>query len=180
MTELELAQRLVEGDNTARGELYQLFAPSMLSLCLRYLGNREDAEDALQDGFMQVFSVIEKFTWRGEGSLSAWLRRVFTNFALGRLREVQQQPTEDVDTLPDTAEDDPPPNSVSTDTIVKLIGELPAGYRTVINLFLIEGWSHAEIAAKLHITESTSASQYLRGKKMLRQKITDYINSLEQ
>lgn len=180
MSEQELTARLIEGDNTARGELYQLFAPSMFSLCLRYFGSREDAEDALQDGFLQVFTVIEKFTWRGNGSLAAWLRRVFTNFAIGRLREMQQTPTDDVEDFPDTPDDDPPPPDISTDTIVRLIGELPTGYRTVLNLFLVEGWSHAPIAHKLGIGESTSASQYLRGKKLLQKKITDYINSLEQ
>lgn len=177
MTEQELAQRLAAGDNTARGELYRLFAPSMFSLCLRYFGSREDAEDALQDGFLQVFSVMEKFTWRGEGSLPAWLRRVFTNFAIGRLRDMRQTITDSAETLPDLPDDDPPPPDISTDTIIQLIGELPTGYRTVLNLFLVEGWSHAEIAHKLGIGESTSASQYLRAKKILREKIRNYINS---
>lgn len=180
MTENELTESLKQGDNTAREELYRLFAPPMMSLCLRYLGNREDAEDALQDGFLQVFSIIGKFEWRGKGSLSAWLRRVFTNFVISRLRETKISPAEDLDRIPDQPEDEAPPENVSTDTILQLISELPTGYRTVINLYLIEGWSHAEIAAKLHIGESTSASQYLRGKKMLKEKITNYLKSLEQ
>lgn len=177
MTEHELTERLKQGDNVAREELYRLFAPTMMSLCLRYLGNRQDAEDALQDGFMQVFSSIDKFDWRGVGSLSAWLRRVFTNFVISRLRELKTLPADDVDQLPDAPDDDPPPEGISTDTIMQLIAELPTGYRTVINLFLIEGWSHAEIAARLHIGESTSASQYLRGKRMLQEKIKNYLKA---
>lgn len=180
MTETELTERLKQGDNVAREELYRLFAPSMMSLCLRYLGNRQDAEDALQDGFMQVFTTIGKFSYRGAGSLSAWLKRVFTNFVISRLRELKTLPTDDVDNLPDAPEDDPPPESLSSDTILSLIAELPTGYRTVINLYLIEGWSHAEIAARLHIGESTSASQYLRGKKLLKEKIKNYLKAHAQ
>lgn len=180
MSEQELTARLIEGDITARGELYRLFAPSMFSLCLRYLATHEDAEDALQDGFLQVFSVIGKFTWRGDGSLAAWIRRVFTNFVIGRIREMRHTVTDIAETLPDIPDDDPPPPDISTDAIIQLIGELPTGYRTVLNLFLVEGWSHAEIAHKLGIGESTSASQYLRAKKILREKIRNYINSHEQ
>lgn len=109
MTEEELVKRLQENDRSAREELYQLFAPTMFSLCLRYFSSREDAEDALQDGFIQVFTAIEKFTFRGQGSLAAWIHRVFTNFVIGRLREMQHAIIEDVKILPDLVDEDPPP-----------------------------------------------------------------------
>lgn len=183
MTELELTARLKEGDNTARKELYERFAPAMLSLCRRYVGSRYEAEDVLHDGFLLAFRVIEQFTYRGDGSLAAWLRRVFTNHVLSHLEKERRIQTDDADLLADEtglADDDTPPPDISADRIIELIGELPLGYRTVINLFLVEGWSHAEIARKLHIKESTSASQYLRGKKLLKEKITHYLQTHEQ
>ena len=175
MTELELSERLKQNDNLARKELYEHFAGAMYSLCLRYTGQREEAEDLLHDGFLQVFSVIGKFTYRGEGSLGGWLRRVFTNFVLSYLERERRFCMEDVEVFPDTPDEDAPPPTISTDTIMELIGELPTGYRTVLNLYLIEGWSHIEIARKLNIAESTSASQYLRAKKLLKEKITHYL-----
>lgn len=179
MTELELTRGLQRGDNMARKELYERFAGQMLSLCRRYVGQSDEAEDLLHDGFLQVFTTIGKFTWRGEGSLPAWLRRVFTNFVLTALERERRLPTDDVDEMPDyTAVDaDDVPPQISTETIMRFIAELPPGYRTVLNLFLVEGWSHAEIAEKLHIKESTSASQYLRAKKILKEKLQHYINT---
>lgn len=180
MTEAQLTDRLKSGDNEARAALYERYAPAMMSLCLRYLGNRPEAEDALHDGFLHVFDAIGKFKPQGEGSLGAWLRRVFTNYAVSLLRERQRGYEDDAgDDLPDMTDEEPPPPGITADVIVRLIGELPPGYRTVLNLYLIEGRSHAEIAALLHIGESTSASQYLRAKKMLRQKITHYLQTHE-
>lgn len=179
MTEQEIANGCQQGSNLARKELYELFAGKMFALCLRYAGQREEAEDLLQDGFLQVFSVIDRFKWRGEGSLSAWVRRVFTNFALTYLEKQRRTQTEDIELLPDLPEEDTPPPEISTGEIMKLIEELPEGYRTVLNLFLVEGWSHREIAQKLHIGESTSASQYLRAKRLLKQKIILFLQSKE-
>lgn len=181
MTEEELTQRLKEGDNAARKALYERFAGVLLSLCQRYVGNREEAEDVLHDGFIQVFtSGILRFTWRGNGSLKAWLYRVFTNFSLNHLEAAKRLQMQDTEYLPDAPDDEEQPVSIDMDVLHRLIEELPPGYRTVINLYLLEGWSHAEIAARLHITESTSASQYLRGKKLLKEKILHYFKQQEQ
>ena len=180
VTEEQLTKRLKEGDNEARKELYERFAGGLLSLVERYVGNREEARDVLHDGFIHVFTVsIHRFTWRGDGSLTAWLRRVFTNYVLTYLERERHLAVDGVEQLPDTPDDDDPPPAIDMDTIHRLIGELPIGYRTVLNLFLIEGWSHAEIAQKLHIGESTSASQYLRAKKLLKAKIQTYIENQE-
>lgn len=178
MTEEELTRRLKEGDNLARKELYERFAGQLLSLLERYVGNREEAEDLLHDAFLQVFtSRIQRFTWVGPGSLGAWLRRVFTNFVLSYLTRERHLQADIVDRLPDVPDDDEQPVDVSMEVVHSLISELPPGYRTVLNLFLIEGWSHREIAQKLGIGESTSASQYLRAKKLLKEKIKNYIES---
>ncbi len=181
MTEQDIVTGCQRGDNAARKELYERFAGSMLSLCLRYTGCREEAEDIMQDGFIQVFTVITRFAYRGEGSLTAWMRRVFSNYALSYLEKEKRMSFDDMERLPDSAEDDgPPPPDIGADEVVRLIGTLPVGYRTVLNLYLIEGWSHKEIADRLGIGESTSASQYMRGKKLLRQRITEYINQHEE
>ncbi len=180
MTEQDIVTGCQHGDNAARKELYERFAGSMLSLCLRYTGNREEAEDVLQDGFIQVFTVIGRFAYRGEGSLTAWMRRVFTNHTLSYLEKERRVRFDDVERLPDTADDGTPPPGISAEEIVRLIGGLPSGYRTVLNLYLLEGWSHKEIAERLGIGESTSASQYLRGKKLLRQRITEYIRQRDE
>ncbi len=178
MTEQELAEGCKRQDNEARKALYEAFAGSLLSLCLRYMGTRDEAEDVLHDGFLKAYTRIEGFTWRGEGSLGAWLRRLFTNCALDRLEEDKRMATGHDEDIPDLADDEAEaPPTVSAEVIMHLMGELPAGYRTVLNLFLVEGWSHREIAARLGITESTSGSQYLRARALLRQKIQKYIQT---
>lgn len=177
MTEEQLTKGLQAGENLARKELYERLAGQMLSLCRRYVGQSDEAEDLLHDGFLQIFSQIGKFTWRGEGTLAAWVRRVMTNHVLSALEKEKRLATDDIDEVPDMgADDNDAPPDISTDVIMQLIAELPTGYRTVLNLFLVEGWSHAEIAEKLNIKESTSASQYLRAKKLLKDKILNYIN----
>ena len=176
MTEQELTQRLQAGDNEARKELYERFAGSLLSLVQRYVGNCNEAEDVLHDAFIQVYTVgIQRFTWRGNGSLAGWLRRVFTNYVISYLEREHRIMTDDVDDVADVPDDEDAPVEISMDKVHEFISELPPGYRTVLNLFLIEGWSHAEIAQKLGIKESTSASQFLRAKKLLKEKINQYL-----
>lgn len=179
MTEQELADQLTQGNNQAREELYKLFAGKLLACAIRYVGNREEAEDVLHDGFLLIFDKIGKFRYQGQGSLSAWLQRVFTNHVLSYLSKERKMLMDDVDEVPDAADDEDAPPDISTDTILSLIAELPVGYRTVLNLYLVEGWSHAQIAEKLGIKESSSASQYLRAKKLLKEKITHYLNAQE-
>lgn len=178
MTERELTAGCQRQDNRFRKALYETYAGPMLSLCRRYVGQREAAEDLLHDGFMKVFAAIGAFEYRGEGSLSAWLRRLFTNAALSRLDARHAAVEIDVADLPDVADDaDDAPPDVPPEVVMRLIGELPQGYRTVLNLFLIEGWSHRDIADRLGIKESSSASQYLRARALLKQKIKDYIQT---
>lgn len=176
MTEREMAEGCQQGDNAARRALYERFGGRLLALCRRYTGNREEAEDLLHDGFLFVFSAIRSFNYRGEGSLSAWLCRVFANRAVDYLQQRRRITFADTGELPDIP-DAPPPPDVPAETIVRLISELPPGYRTVLNLYLIEGRSHREIAALLHIKESTSASQYLRAKALLKRRTIDYLKT---
>lgn len=176
MTEREMAEGCQNGDNRARQALYECYGGQLLALCRRYTGHQEEAEDLLHDGFLLVFSAIRSFRYQGPGSLGAWLRRVFANRAVAYLQERSRLSFTDSDSLPDMADETPPPD-VPAEVVVDLISQLPAGYRTVLNLYLVEGRSHREISALLHIKESTSASQYLRGKALLKKGIIQYLKT---
>lgn len=181
MTETELADRCKKGDNLARKELYERFAERMLCLCYRYAGDEETAHDLLHDGFFKVYSSISSFTYRGEGSLRAWLSRVFTNISLEYLRRKdllrEGLPIDELNDLPD--EPEPDANILSMDLLMGFVAELPPGYRTVFNLFVFERWSHKEIANSLHINEASSASQLNRARRMLITRIKEELKKTE-
>lgn len=180
MKEEELSKRCRQGDNLARKELYELYAGRMLGVCLRYAGDRDTAQDLLHDGFLKVFSSFDKFTWRGEGSLRAWMERVMVNTALQFLRKNdvmgQAMALEDV---PETYEE---PDAQSVEMIpqqvlMQFVSELPAGYRTVFNLYTFEDKSHKEIARILGINEKSSASQLFRAKCVLARRVKEWITN---
>ena len=181
MTETELADRCKDGDNLARKELYERFAEKMLCLCYRYAGDGETAYDLLHDGFLKVYSSISSFTYRGEGSLRAWLSRVFTNVSLEHLRRKDLLrdgvPIDELFDLPD--EPEPDANVLSMDVLMKFVAELPTGYRTVFNLYVFERWSHKEIAQSLHINEASSASQLNRARRLLAGRIKEQLKKIE-
>ncbi|WP_298548086.1 sigma-70 family RNA polymerase sigma factor [uncultured Parabacteroides sp.] len=181
MTETELADRCKTGDNLARKELYERFAERMLCLCYRYTGDGETAHDLLHDGFLKVYSSISSFTYRGEGSLRAWLSRVFANVSLEYLRHRDLlrdgMPLEEVSDLPD--EPEPDASVLSMEVLMKFVAELPPGYRTVFNLYVFERWSHKEIAQSLHINEASSASQLNRARRLLITRIKEQLKKTE-
>ncbi|WP_300901997.1 sigma-70 family RNA polymerase sigma factor [uncultured Bacteroides sp.] len=178
MEEQELAERCRQGDNLARKELYECYAGRMLSVCFRYTGDRETAEDLMHDGFLKLFDSFGKFTWRGVGSLRAWMERVMVNTALQYLRrnDVINQ-SEALDNVPEIYEE-PDVSAVETipqKVLMQFIGELPAGYRTVFNLYIFEEKSHKEIAQLLNINEKSSASQLVRAKVALATKVKKWM-----
>ena len=180
MEEQELAGRCRQGDNLARKELYERYAGRMLSVCLRYAGDRDTAEDLMHDGFLKLFDSFDKFTWRGDGSLRAWMERVMVNTALQYLRknDVINQ-SEGLDNVPETYEE---PDASTVETIpqkvlMQFISELPAGYRTVFNLYIFEEKSHKEIAQMLGINEKSSASQLTRAKATLATKVREWMKN---
>ena len=130
----------------------------MYGVCLRYACNKEIAQDLMHDGFITVFSKIGSF--RGEGSFEGWLRRIFVNTALGHAAEIEA--AGQFGSTEATAVE-----QMTETELLRCIAELPDGYRAVLNLFAIEGYSHKEIAAMLNISEGTSRSQYLRAKVFL-------------
>lgn len=180
MKEEELSERCRQGDNRARKELYELYAGRMLGVCLRYAGDRDTAQDLLHDGFLKVFSSFDKFTWRGEGSLRAWMERVMANTALQFLRknDVMGQAMA-LDEVSETYEE---PDAQSVEMIpqqvlMQFVRELPAGYRTVFNLYTFEDKSHKEIARMLGINEKSSASQLFRAKSVLARRVKEWITN---
>lgn len=145
----------------------------MLAVCLRYVNDMETARDLLQDGFVRVFTNIHSYT--GSGSFEGWLRKIFVNGALEYLRksDVLRESTD----LENSAELVQPDSSaienLSAAELMKVIQELPAGFRTVFNMFAIEGYSHKEISEVLGITESTSRSQFTRARQLLQKRIKE-------
>ena len=160
-----------KNESWARKKLYELFAPAMLGVIVRYTNDKEKAKDILHEGFITVFSKINSFT--GEGTLGGWLRRIFVRTALEFLRNeklLQQMDIVDyeekIETIEISAMD-----KLSAEDILKCISELPDGCRFVFNMHAIEGYSHVEIAKMLNIKEGTSRSQFSHAKQLLQNKI---------
>ena len=153
----------------ARKELYERYAGAMLSLCVRYIGDKDIARDVLQDGFFKVFTKIDDYS--GTGSFEGWMKRIFINTALEELQKKRFLPIigEYEDTIEDTGAS--VFDKLSTDDLHRCIAELPDGFRTVFNLYAVEGYSHAEIAKMLHIKEVTSRSQFMHARRILRKKV---------
>lgn len=178
MEEQELAERCRQGDNAARKELYEHYAGRMLSVCLRYAGDRDTAQDLMHDGFLKLFDSFDKFTWRGEGSLRAWMERVMVNTVLQHLRknDVMNRASE-LENVPE-AYDEPDGSAIDVipeKVLMQFISELPAGYRTVFNLYVFEDKPHKEIAQLLGINEKSSASQLTRAKAALATKVREWM-----
>jgi len=167
MTEEVLLQGCIKNDASAQQELYQRYSPKMLSVCYRYAKTREDAEDMLQEGFIKVFSQISKFEKRG--SLEGWILRIIVHTCINHLKK-NKKFNDHVDLAYAgniVIREDYIPSIIQAKQIVETIRTLPIGYRTVLNLYAIEGFSHKEIGQLLDIEESTSRSQYTRAKSML-------------
>lgn len=167
MTEEALLQGCLLNKAVAQKELYLKYSARMLAVCFRYAHNREDGEDMLQEGFIKVFSQIH--TFENRGSLEGWIRRIMVHTCINILKK-NKKFNESVDLIHATSlqvREESIPSIIQAKQIVECIRVLPIGYRTVLNLYAIEGFSHKEIAQMLDIEESTSRSQYTRAKAML-------------
>ena len=176
LTENDLINGCLAGDRRIQERLYERFAPKMYAVCLRYSNNSDDAQDLLQEGFIKVFRNLEKF--RREGSFEGWVRRVFVNTAIEHYRrkvnlttisEKEEHNIEDgaFNVLDQLAEKD----------IISLVQQLSPGYRSVFNMYVIEGYSHKEIAEILTISEGTSKSQLARAKAILQKKVQEFLGN---
>jgi RNA polymerase sigma-70 factor (ECF subfamily) len=167
MTEEAILQGCLGNDASAQKELYNRYSPKMLAVCYRFGHNREDAEDMLQEGFIKVFSQIH--TFRNQGAFEGWIRRIIVHTCINNLKK-NKKFSESVDLIHATSlqvREESVPSIVEAKQVVECIRLLPLGYRTVLNLYAIEGYSHKEISSVLEIEESTSRSQYTRAKQML-------------
>ncbi|HPG11226.1 MAG TPA: RNA polymerase sigma factor [Chitinophagaceae bacterium] len=157
-------------------ELYDRFSPRMYAVCLRYAGNSEEAQDILQEGFIKVFKKLDSF--RGDGSFEGWVRRIFVNTAIEHFRRkkyltpVTEKEENTIEGKYTSALD-----SLAEKDIMALIQELSPGYRTVFNMYVVEGYTHKEIADMLGISEGTSKSQLSRAKVILQDKVRNHIDA---
>ena len=167
MTEQDLIGRLKEQDRSAQKWLYDRYAPVMFAVCRRYLRSREDAEEALVSGFYKVFAQIHTFS--NAGSFEGWIRRIVVNEALMLLRKSQPLVFPgDTFQMPDRQDSFSIEADISAREILELLDQLPNGYRTVFNLYVLEGFKHQEIADMLGISINTSKSQLILAKEKLK------------
>src|SRR6185436_15139081 len=167
MTEDLMLAGCLENNAASQDALYGRFSPRMLGVCYRFAKNREDAEDMLQEGFIKVFSQIHQY--RGDGALEGWIRRIVVHTCINVLKK-NKKFSDSVDITFANGigiREENIPSIMQAKEVVECIRLLPIGYRTVLNLYAIEGYSHKEIGNMLDIEESTSRSQYTRAKAML-------------
>jgi RNA polymerase sigma-70 factor (ECF subfamily) len=167
MTEEAILSGCLQNDAGAQRELYTRYSPKMLSVCYRFAHNREDAEDMLQEGFIKVYSQVH--TFQNKGAFEGWIRRIMVHTCINHLKK-NKKFNESVDIIYANGvqiREESVPSIVQAKQIVECIRLLPLGYRTVLNLYAIEGYTHKEISTMLDVEESTSRSQYTRAKQML-------------
>jgi RNA polymerase sigma factor (sigma-70 family) len=160
----------IEGNRSAQKELYDSYKNAIFVLCQRYFNNIEDAQDALQDGFIKVFRDLYQFDSM-KGSIYSWLKKVFVNTCLEKLRKKKLEFVNVDDVQINSYYDPEVLSTLSLKEITCLIQNMPTGYRTVFNLYVIEGFSHLEIAQMLGISESTSKTQLMKAKNFLKGKL---------
>lgn len=171
MEEQELIQDCIAARPKAQKALFDIYAPKLYVVCLRYMKDQMRAQDVLQDTFVKIFAHIGNY--KSEGAFEGWLKKIAVNTCLDQLRKDKKLLT-DVsldDVSHKLAHQDYSVEKLMADDLLKLVQALPDGYRTVFNLFAIEGYSHQEIAQQLSISESTSKTQYLRARAYLKDRI---------
>ena len=175
ISEIDLLEGCLEGNRRMQEELYRRFSPRMYAVCLRYAGNAEEAEDILQEGFIKVFKKLNSF--RREGSFEGWVRRVFVNTAIEHFRRkrylmpVTEKEENTIEGKYLSVLDD-----LAARDIMALVQDLSPGYRTVFNLYVVEGYTHKEIADMMGISEGTSKSQLSRAKVILQDMVKKFID----
>ena len=171
----QLVERIRQKDQRAMAELYRQYVEELSSVCYRYVPHESDAKDVLQNSFVKIFTSIGSIEFRGEASFRGWMKKVVANEALCFLKNRKrllyaEQAAVSLSAEPD---EEPEPERISPDELHRLIKELPDGYRTVLNLFVFEGYSHRQISQLLGISEATSASQLYYAKRLLAKRIKD-------
>ncbi|MFZ4400815.1 MAG: RNA polymerase sigma factor [Bacteroidales bacterium] len=171
ISEAEIISGCVKGDKKAQKALYDKYSAKMLGVCMRYFRNIDEAEDALQEGFIRIFNSIDKF--RNDGSFDGWIRRIIVNTAINVYKSnLKHYYAVDYSEIEEVIEDDKLNfDMFSVEYLLKVIQSLPEGYRIVFNLYEIEGYSHKEIGIMLGISINTSKSQLMKAKRYLQNKM---------
>lgn len=175
--EQNLVKQCKAGGREAFQTLYCLYAPLLLGVIRRYIDSEDTARDLLHDSFLKIIEDFERFQYRGEGSLRAWLSRICINEALMWLRSKEYRFTDSLENNPLPQVEEPREEEVdklSEEQLMSFISNLPVGYRTVFNLYVFENLSHREISQILGINEKSSSSQLTRAKKLLAKQIKAY------
>jgi RNA polymerase sigma factor (sigma-70 family) len=176
-TDAEWIDACKRGERIAQRWLYEQYAGKMYYVCLRYLGDGEDAQDVMHDAFVKIFASIAKF--RGDAKVETWITRIMANTSINAIRKkVRKGIKKDIETVQLAAEDDQTglieaPGSLSARQVLKMITELPLGYRTVLSMYALDGYTHQEIAKELGISEGTSKSQLAKARRMLKKRIEE-------
>jgi RNA polymerase sigma-70 factor (ECF subfamily) len=173
-TERQLLDAIHGGEREAQRRLYDRYSGYAMAIGLRYIPDSDKVRDVLQDSFVKILTNIGSFDYRGEGSLKSWVARIVANKSLDYVR--QHEHVQFTNEVPDNADDEEEPDvgNIPPDVLDNMIGQLPTGYRVVLNLFVFEQLSHREIAQRLGISERASATHFFRAKKLLQKMIGDY------
>jgi RNA polymerase sigma factor (sigma-70 family) len=175
VSENDLIEGCIGGDRKMHELLYERFSPKMYAVCLRYASSPDDAQDLLQEGFIKIFRNLDKF--RKEGSFEGWIRRVFVNTSIEHYRKKVN--LNSIGEKEEKLIEDPSWNildQMAEKDIIELVQELSPGYRSVFNMYVIEGFSHKEIGDIMGISEGTSKSQLARAKSILQKRVADFLN----
>lgn len=171
MSEPQLIQACKQGKLWARKAVYEQYAPSMMALCRRYVSDSNDAKDVLQEGFLKIFTEIDQYS--GKGEFGGWIRKIFVNTSLEFMRKKNRLKEKELltDFRYEQEENVPDFDELTADDLMQCISELPDSYRTVFNLFAVEGYRHLEISEMINIPESTSRSYFHRARHLLQEKV---------
>jgi RNA polymerase sigma factor (sigma-70 family) len=173
--EKRLIEACLQGNSLAQKKLFKKYYNLMFAICLRYTKDHDSAKEILQEGFIKIFNSISKFKF--EGSFVGWMKRIMINSAIDRYRKLNTEPPQlEIDTNVQIDEDADIYSKLEKDDLLRCVQQLPDGYRTVFNLYAIEGYSHKEIGEKLGISEGTSKSQLFKAKQMLQKMIKNLFN----
>jgi len=177
MTLEEIVEKCKIGDKQAFTLLYNKYAPKLLGVCIRYAKSREEAEDMLQEGFIRLFQKMDSYN--GSGSFEGWMRRVIVNTAINYYKtQIKYNNTLNVENndlvFKEKYQNEPENDTIPQNKLLEMIQQLPDGYKTVFNLYVLDGYTHKEIATILNISENTSKSQLSKARKALQIQVEQY------
>ena len=175
-----LIREAKEGFVGAKTCLFNSYAPQMLIICRRFVRNREDAEEIMMDGFYNFFEKLDDFNYESDAGVYKWIKRIMVFKCIDHMRREKSLEMVAIEEADEITIDPEVYSTLSAETIFKLICDLPSGCRTVFNLYVMCNMSHKEIARELHISESTSKSQYAHAKKTLQKRLTTSKDDNEQ